>query len=223
MNFTFEVDGTEVDTEVAGRSESEKDRNQKEASTNRRRNQGTKEGETESEKEKKDRNQREATPTRRRMSPSSYKRRQKREEEDKPRKRRASDTSGSRTLQLRTTDEDRMFFERRTGYEEVDPMVQPEEEVPTVELTGRDIHRDMTTIRQFMRSSYFSLERVANITDTRQKMCSYWNLGNCTVGQTTHISGSFHVAHFCVACHAAANVLLGHPAVRCPNIKIRKE
>ena len=228
---------TEVDTEVTGRRESEKDRTQTEASRTIRRLgeedkedkpqrkrrssviSGTKERESEPGKEKKDRKQREESPTRRRLSPSTYKRRQKGEEEDKPQtKGRISDTSGSRTLQLQTTDEDRMFFEKRTPYETADTMVQLEERVPTVELTGRDIHGDMTKIRQFMRKSYFSLERVANITDRRQRMCSYWNLGNCTVGQTTHTSGSFHVAHFCVACHAAANVQLGHPAVKCPNV-----
>ena len=166
-------------------------------------------------KEKEDRNQKETSPTRR--SPSKYKRRQEREEEDKhPRKRRTPVTPERRTLQIQTTDEDRKFFERRASHE-----VQPEEEVPTVELTGRDIHRDMTTIRMFMKRSYFSIERVAKNTDTRQKMCSFWNLGNCTVGQTKHTSGSFQVAHFCVACHASANVLLGHPAHRCPNIKLR--
>ena len=228
---------TEVDTEVTGGREWEKDRTQTEASRTIRRLgeedkedkpqrkrrssviSGTKERESEPGKEKKDRKQREESPTRRRLSPSTYKRRQKGEEEDKPQtKGRISDTSGSRTLQLQTTDEDRMFFEKRTPYETADTMVQLEERVPTVELTGRDIHGDMTKIRQFMRKSYFSLERVANITDRRQRMCSYWNLGNCTVGQTTHTSGSFHVAHFCVACHAAANVQLGHPAVKCPNV-----
>ena len=115
-----------------------------------------------------------------------------------------------------------MFFERRTKNEAFDEMAQPEE-VPTVELTGKDIHRDMTIIRHFMRKSYFNLERVANITETRQKMCSYWNLGNCKEVKPIHTSGSFRVAHFCVACYAAANVQLGHPAVRCPNIKINFE
>ena len=201
-----------------------------ERSARKRKSQGTKEKETEEmsepetevrgrkalresgTKEKDKGNQKDASS--RKLSPSEYKRRQKKE-------RKATATPERHTLQLKTSDDDRKFFDKRVSSLATDASAQLEARLPILELAGRDIHNDMATIRSFMKKSYFNLERVANNTEKRQNMCSYWNLGVCRVGKTTHTSGSLLVSHFCEACFVSANVLIGHPAKECPNLRIK--
>ena len=65
------------------------------------------------------------------------------------------------------------------------------------------------------------LERVANSTDTGLRMCPFYNLSKCTFSQSIHINGIRQVGHICISCYSSANVLLGHKAQKCLNLKFR--
>ena len=196
----------------------------------------------EEEKKEHEKNSKDGSPMERMESTSREKSRQRREggkhtmvslnrrkrrhevgeEGGKPLKtRNAHETGEKETFHIHTTEEDRSFFETRSSYRTEDTTAQLREQVPTVELTGRDIYQDMARIASNTRQSYFSLERVANSTDTGLRMCPFYNLNKCTFSQSIHINGIRQVGHFCSSCYTSANVLLGHPVQKCPNLKLR--
>ena len=156
------------------------------------------------------------------VSTSREKRRNEGEEGEKPPKnRKGSEPLEYETFACYATEEDRRFIENRSAYRTEDPSEQLQEQVPTVELAGRDIYKDMARIESCMKQSYFSLERVAKSTATGLRMCPFYNLKACSFAQATHINGTREVAHFCISCYTSANVLLGHPVQECPNLNVR--
>ena len=156
------------------------------------------------------------------VSTSREKRRHEGDEGEKPPKvRKGSEPLEYDTFACYATEDDRKFIENRSSYRTEDPSELLQEQVPTVELAGRDIYKDMARIESCMKQSYFSLERVAKSTATGLRMCPFYNLKACSFAQATHINGTREVAHFCISCYTSANVLLGHPVQECPNLNVR--
>ena len=156
------------------------------------------------------------------VSTSREKRRNEGDEGEKPPKaRKGSEPLEYDTFACYATEDDRRFIENRSSYRTEDPSELLQEQVPTVELAGRDIYKDMARIESCMKQSYFSLERVAKSTATGLRMCAFYNLKACSFAQATHINGTRKVGHFCISCYSSANVLLGHPVQKCPNLNVR--